>query len=302
MPAGSPPPRVEHAGAMSEPLPIVDTHQHLWDLARFTLPWHAHAPACLAQSFLPRDYAAATRGLNVVTTVYMEVDVAPEQHVAEAEYVLDLCRRDDNPLAGAVIACRPESPDFPEYAARWRDEPFIKGYRRVLHGPNTPRGHSRSEQFVASVRRIGEHGKSYDVVHRPEELADSLALVDACPETRFVLDHCGNVNVRASDREQWRRDLAAIARRPNVVCKVSGIIASADPLAWRYEDLAPIVRHVIAEFGWERVMFAGDWPVCTPVAPLRQWMECLRWIVRAATPAQQRALFHDNAVSFYGLE
>ena len=73
-------------------VPIVDTHQHLWDLTRFSLPWLKDAPK-LDRSFVMDDYRKATEGLGVVKSVYMEVDVEPSQQPAEAEYVLDLIRR-----------------------------------------------------------------------------------------------------------------------------------------------------------------------------------------------------------------
>src|SRR5271170_2636974 len=55
---------------------IVDTHQHLWDLSKFTLPWLADGPEAYRHSYRPQEYVAATQGLNV-RTVYMEVDVEP---------------------------------------------------------------------------------------------------------------------------------------------------------------------------------------------------------------------------------
>ncbi|HEU4752378.1 MAG TPA: amidohydrolase family protein, partial [Armatimonadota bacterium] len=143
---------------------------------------------------------------------------------------------------------------------------------------------------------------SFDLCLRPGELSDGAALMDLCPETRFILDHCGNADVQAADRSRWEQDLAGIARRENVVCKVSGIVASARPGAWSAADLQPIVARVLAEFGPERVMFGGDWPVCTLAASYRQWVEALRWIVRERSPAEQRKLFYDNAARFYGLE
>ncbi len=279
--------------------PILDTHQHLWDLDRFHLPWLAGNPT-LDRSFLPSDYAAATEGLHVVRTVYMEVDVAPEQQPAEAEYVLDLCRRPDNPMAAAVISGRPAEPGFAAYIRRFAAEPEIKGVRQVLHG-DAPPGFCLQPEFVAGIRLLGELGLSFDLCLRPAELPDGARLIDLCPDTRFILDHCGNASVREADRSQWERDLADLARRPNVVCKVSGIVASAAPSAWTAEDLAPIVQHVLDRFGPDRVMFGGDWPVCTLAASYRQWVEALREIVRDRPEAEQRALFYDNAARFYGL-
>ena len=95
--------------------------------------------------------------------------------------------------------------------------------------------------------------------------------------------------------------MAEIAKRPNVVCKVSGIIASAKLGDWTPDDLAPIIDRTVQEFGTDRVIFASDWPVCTLISTLREWVEALRTIVSSWTEADQRKLFHDNAVRVYGL-
>jgi L-fuconolactonase len=287
-------PDAEHA-----PIPIVDTHQHLWDLDRFRLLWLQGAGK-LNRSFVMSDYFEATEGLNVVKTVYMEVDVEPAQHVQEAEYVIDLCRRDDNPMAGAVIGGRPASPEFGEYVRRFSASPYVKGVRQVLHG-GTPPGYCLTPEFVRGIRQLGEAGLRFDICLRSAELADGAKLADACPDTRFILDHCGNANVQAEDRSQWERDLAEVAQRKNVVCKVSGIVASAKPDAWKPADLEPIVKHVLNEFGPDRVVFGGDWPVCTLASSYRDWVGALRWIVRDMPVRDQRKLFHDNSVRFYEL-
>ena len=142
--------------------------------------------------------------------------------------------------------------------------------------------------------------------------------LDQCPGTRFILDHCGNADPKAfwstkrrgevgpteapsHERDQWRRDLAELAKRKNIVCKISGIVARAPKGKWIVDDLAPPIHHCLAEFGPDRVMFGSDWPVCTLSATYRQWVEALRQIIAARPPADQRKLLHDNAVKFYGL-
>src|SRR3982750_2271470 len=76
-------------------IPIIDTHQHLWDLERFRLPWlSGRGP--LVRNHLPEDYREAFRGIPIEQAVYMEVDVAADQKVAEAEYILGLCGRSDS--------------------------------------------------------------------------------------------------------------------------------------------------------------------------------------------------------------
>jgi predicted TIM-barrel fold metal-dependent hydrolase len=294
------PAAAEGPAKVDAPMPLVDTHQHLWDLGKFKLPWLKGQPR-LAKDFLPADYRKATEGLHVVKSVYMEVDVTPEQQAEEAEYVIGLCKKGDTPMVAAVISGRPASEGFKKYITRFKEDKPIKGVRQVLHGPDTPAGYCLDEKFIKGIRLLGELGLSFDLCMRSTELLDGAKLVDACPDTRFILDHCGNANVQEKDRSQWERDIAAVARRKNVVGKVSGVVASARPGRWTADDLAPIVNHTLEVFGPDRVMFGGDWPVCTLAATYRQWVEALQTIVRDRPEAERRKLFHDNAVRFYGL-
>jgi L-fuconolactonase len=283
-------------------LPIVDTHQHLWDLNRFRLPWVKQGDP-LARSFVPEDYRKATEGLDVIKSVYMEVDLAPEQQQAEADYIVDLCKGGETPTVAAVVSGRPGTGGFARYATQFKGSKYVKGIRRVLHVPETPAGTCLSKEFVRDIRLLGELGLSFDLCVRAPELPDMDRLVGECPDTRFILDHCGNPKVeeRGKERAQWRKDMEVIAKRKNVVGKVSGILASAKPGHWSAEDLAPIVDHVLAVFGPDRVMFGGDWPVCTLAATYRQWVEALKAIVKERPQIEQKKLFHDNAVRFYGL-
>jgi L-fuconolactonase len=299
-PVGAAPEDGQANGNDQAKLPIVDTHQHLWDLTRFRLPW-IQKDSPLARSYMMKDYLTATRGLNVVKSVYMEVDVEPRQQQAEADYVIDVCRQGKTPMAAAVISGRPAAEDFSRYINRFKGNRYIKGVRQVLHGKSTPAGHCLQPAFVRGIRLLGELGMSFDLCMRPGELLDAVKLTEACPDTRFILDHCGNANVQTRDRRQWQRDMARVAQCKRVVCKVSGIVASARPGKWTTGDLAPIVNHTLDSFGPDRVMFGGDWPVCTLAASYRQWVEALKQIVRTRKIADQRKLFHDNAVRFYGL-
>jgi L-fuconolactonase len=289
--------------------PVVDTHQHLWDLSKFRLPWQKDEPK-LAKNHLMSDFLAATADLGtvggmpakIVKTVYMEVDVEPSQQTAEAEYVLDLCSRADNPMVAAVISGRPNSDGFAKYLDQFKHSTLIKGVRQVLHVPGTPAGYCLDRNFIRGVRLLGNRGLSFDLCMRPAELLDAAKLIDECPDTRFILDHCGNGDVQARDRSQWEKDIAAVAMRKNVVGKVSGIVVTARPEHWTADDLAPIIKHTLEVFGPDRVMFGGDWPVCTKTATYKQWFQALASIVAARSADEQRKLCHDNAVRFYGLD
>lgn len=301
---------------MANALPIVDTHQHLWDLSKLRLSWLKGRDA-LNRSHVMKDYLEATAGLNVVKAVYMEVDVDVEDKVAEAEYINDICRRGGTPTCAAVIGGRPGEPGFREYITRFKGNPYVKGVRQVLFAWKEGSPFFLDKTYVDSVRLLGELGMSFDICVAAAGLADAAKLVDLCPHTRFILDHCGNADVKqfyprgkyataekaeeaSRFAERWRRDIAEIAKRTSVICKISGIVASV-PEQWTPDDLAPIINHCLDSFGPDRVIFGGDWPVCTKGATYRQWVEALRQVISRRSQSEQGRLLSENAIKFYGL-
>jgi peptidoglycan-associated lipoprotein len=166
-----------HATADDQSVEIIDTHQHLWDLDKFRLPWLKDAEEVLRQSYRTEEYRAATPGLKI-RAIYMEVDVDPKQHVAEAEHVLQLCKSGEHPTVAAVIGGRPASDGFADYIGRFKDNSLVKGVRQVLHGESTPAGYCLQDSFVKGVRLLGEVGKRFDLCMRPGELADGAKLAE----------------------------------------------------------------------------------------------------------------------------
>ncbi|MEC9096638.1 MAG: amidohydrolase family protein [Planctomycetota bacterium] len=299
------------AQASAKRLPIIDTHQHLWDLDLFQPPWLSGAPDVLARSYVTSDYKKATRAVHLAKAVYMEVDVNPKNQVKEAEHLIALSKDPRHPTAAAVISGRPGEESFAAYISRYKDSEYIKGVRQVLHVDSAPQGLCLDGQYVKSVQLLGSLGKSFDLCMRPTELADGAALADKAPDTRLIVDHCGNADPKAwlqdSDEEpwhevdQWKRDIDLLATKENVICKISGIVVRAPKDNWGPETLAPIVNHCLAAFGPDRVIFGGDWPVCRIVASYKQWVDALKEVVAERPYEEQLKLLHDNAERFYGL-
>jgi predicted TIM-barrel fold metal-dependent hydrolase len=291
---------------------IIDTHQHLWDLDQFPYSWTSGQPA-LNRSFRLSDYYEATRDLTIAKSVHVEADVDEDFILEETLHVLSLARSDDNPIAGVVAAARPEYDDFREYIERIAGQRLLKGVRRLLH--TEPDHLSAATTFVENVRSLEDYGLTFDVCVLARQLPRAINLVKRCPNVEFILDHCGNPNLRSDAGEgefgQWREHLREVAGHPNVVCKISGIVVNTDLAnpagqtaqpAWTIETLRPAVDHVIACFGWDRVMFGGDWPVCTLAASFKQWVEALSLLTQDAGAENQRKLFYENAVRVYRLD
>jgi L-fuconolactonase len=301
------------AGAAASPPDslIIDTHQHLWDLSKFKLAWVENSSiAEYRGSHRNEEYLEATRGLNL-KAVYMEVDMPPEQRMAEAEYVFGLCRANNVPTIAAVVGGRPDGAGFSEYIKKCNASGFLRGVRQALHGSNTPGGTCLSREFIEGILFLGKQDLCFDLCMRPEELGDGLKLSERCPDTKLVIDHCGNADPQAfapekgskpsHDVEMWKRDMAALAKQPNVICKISGIVARA-PQKWTAADLAPIVNHCLDVFGPDKVVFGGDWPICLRRAGLAQWIDALAQIIKNRPLTERRKLWADNARRFYAMD
>jgi predicted TIM-barrel fold metal-dependent hydrolase len=281
---------------------IIDTHQHLWNLEQFPYSWTAGKPA-FNRSFKLSDYYEATRGLNVTKSVHVEADVDEEFMLQETLHVLSLARSEDNPIAGVVAAARPEYDDFREYINQIAGSRLLKGVRRILH--IEPDELSTTTTFVENVKSLEDYGLTFDICVLARQLPLAINLVEQCPNVNFILDHCGNPNLRADAGEkefdQWRERLREIAGFPNIVCKISGIVVNTDLTNWNAETLRPAVEHVIACFGWDRIMFGSDWPVCTLAASFKQWAETLMDLTKDAGEENRRKLFQANAERAYSL-
>lgn len=288
--------------------PIIDTHIHIWDLKQLNPPWLATAPPVLRRVWLPEHYRQATAGLNVVGAVYVEIAEAPERRRPEAQFITDLIASQTSPVVAAVIAGDPAAEEFAQYIRHFAKAPGVRGIRFRY-----PAGAEADPKLLSGVRLLGELGLGFDLVMGAEKLAGAAKLAAACPDTRFILDHCAYGNpdwynpqdrdnaALATQRKTWEEGIALLAERPNVACKISGVAEQS-----RHEitpqRLEPVVEYCLKRFGEDRAIFGTNWPVCLKAIPLADWVAAVRQITAGRGQAFQRKLFHANAVKWYRLQ
>jgi predicted TIM-barrel fold metal-dependent hydrolase len=278
---------------------IVDTHQHLWDKDLFHYAWLDPLPK-LDRSFRLSDYRNATSVLEIDKTVFVECDVDESQMIDEALHILRLADDSGNRIAGIVASGRPERDGFKAHIDTLAAHAKVKGVRRILHTGTDDVG--QGKMFIENVARLGEYGLSFDICVLARQLPVAINLASKCRDVTFVLDHCGVPDVKGQSLHPWRDHIRELSKFPNVACKVSGIVAYGHPADWKAEDLRPFVDHVVESFGWDRVMFGSDWPVCNLTASYARWVETLLALTRFAGEANQRKLFRENAIRTYRLE
>ena len=270
---------------------ILDTHLHLIYPDRFAYLWLSRHPV-IDRPWTHEAYFAEAVPLGIEAALHMEVDVAESDMLAETEFVLPLPR-----IAGAIAACRPEHTNFVDQIERLSEHAHVKGVRRILH--EVPDDLSQSDLFVENIRHLPDYDLSFDLCLRADQLHLGIDLAQKAPDVTFILDHCGNPDISGAGLDPWRESLSAIARLPNVHGKVSGLVNHCRP-GWTAETVRPYVEHMIAAFGWDRVVWGSDHPVCTKTGgTLTDWVRASRAIVSGCSEDEQAKLFHRNAERLY---
>lgn len=277
---------------------LVDTHLHIIDQSRLDYPWLSGAPA-LNRDFLYSEYARDALRSGVTDVLFMEVDVAPQHITGEIDFVKEQAALPGSLIRGAISACRPEDQGFSAMLERSLADRFVKGFRRILHTVSDDI--SQGALFRENVRRLSGTRLTFDICMFPRQQPLALALTDLAPDVTFILDHCGVPDIKDGDFDGWKRGISELAARPNLLAKISGIVAYADSDTWSAETLRPYVEHIIDCFGWDRVVWGSDWPVCTLGGGLLAWVAATHAVLEGCSNDEREALFWRNANRIWNL-
>jgi len=275
---------------------IIDTHQHLIYPDKLNNPWTKDVPALAHKPFRVEEYRVAARGTGITETLFMEVDVVEPQIKAETEFFLKLAGDPQSGIVGVLGNCRPEHENFPTYLESVL-HPKLKGLRRILHV--VPDELSQTPLFAKNLALLAKHNLTFDFCLLARQLPIGAKLIKQLPNQQFILDHCGVPDIKANALDPWRQNIRDLAKFPNLACKISGVVAYCDPKNVTVHAIRPYVEHCIECFGWDRVIFGGDWPVCNITSSLGTWVSILKEIVAKESPANQEKLFAKNAERIY---
>ena len=278
---------------------MIDTHIHLLEPDRFTYEWTKGFPA-LTGRFDLSDYQKASADTGIEAGVFMEVDC--EESADEARYFCSLAEQPGCLIQAVVAAARPESPDF-ERNLEAMAHSRLTGIRRVLH--TQPDELSQSSLFRENVSRLGALGLSFDLCVLQRQLPLALDLVRACPQTTFILDHCGVPEISSIDAPAgagfiaWEKSIRVLAAEPNVNGKISGITAYAPEPLRTAQGLRPYIDTMLEAFGPSRLVWGGDWPVVNLGNGLLAWSNITRDLLSRLTPDERTLILSTNAKKIY---
>jgi L-fuconolactonase len=270
----------------------VDAHHHLWRYSAEEYGWIDDSMAGLRRDFLPDDLeaemGAAGRGAAVA--------VQARQTLEETEWLLGLAA--ESRLIRGVVGWAPiAAAEFPEMAAELAGNPLLKGLRHVVQGEAA--GFLDGPEFNRGIASLLPTGLVYDVLIVARQ---ATRFVDRHPQQSFVLDHLGKPAIAQDGFAAWEADLRELARRPQVACKISGMVTEADWASWTPDGLKPYFDAALEAFGAERLLFGSDWPVLTVACSYAGWVETVdRWLAPLSC-GERTAIEGGNALRIYKLE
>lgn len=278
-------------------IPLLDTHQHLIYRGEAGYGWTKGIPPLAESDFTLDDYAGLVVGAGVGGVLFMEAAVDDADYQAETRFVHALMGKPESEVIGIIASIRPETDDGFD---AWLEESAglgVVGYRRVLHVVDDAM--SQSDTFRRNVRRIGDAGKAFDMCFLSRQLSLAVELARACDNTTLVLDHCGVPDIAGGGLDPWRAHIAAIAALPNVVCKLSGIMAYCAPGEASLRAIEPYVDHVLESFGPNRIVWGSDWPVVNLARGLLEWIAVTRTILDRLSADEAASIAHRTAEAAY---
>jgi L-fuconolactonase len=273
----------------------IDAHHHLWRYSPEEYGWIDDAMLMLRRDFLPEELTAEMWAAGVDGSIAVQA----RQTIEETRWLLDMAEGTDA-IRGVVGWAPIATAGFAEAIEEFRGRPKLKGLRHIVQAE--PDEFLLREDFNRGITAMLGSGLVYDVLIYERQLLPAIQFVDRHPEQMFVLDHIAKPRIREAVLEPWASRLRELARRKNVVCKVSGLVTEADWEAWTPQTLRPYLDVVVEAFGPRRLMVGSDWPVCLVACGYRQWFDVLGEYFGGFSELEREAIFGMTAKQVYRLE
>ena len=292
--------------------PIIDPHHHLWDLEHYRYPWLQDGVAPIVfgdyepirKSYLIENFLDDARNQNVVKSVHVDVGYDRTDPAGETRWLQSVADQHGFPhgIVGYADLGRPDVQSLLEAHAQFRN---IRGIRHTLNyhrdpvktyldRPDVMNGTDWRKGF-ALLRRFDF---SFDLQIYYPQMDDAYDVARNFPDTQIILNHTGMpVDRTAEELEGWRKAMTRLAEAPNVACKISGL--GMGDRKWTVDSIRPFVLHAIDAFGTERCMFASNFPVDKLFSSYDDIFNAFKTITKDFSAEERRAMFHDNAATFY---
>ncbi len=273
----------------------IDAHHHLWRFNEVEFAWIDDSMARLRRDFLTDELRKELEAAAVDATIAVQA----RESLEETTWLME-CARSCSAIWGVVGWAPLTFEELPDILDCFGRNPKLVGFREVVQGK--PDGYLLQPAFHRGIDELTQRGFAYDVLIHERQLVEATSFVDQHVNQRFVLDHAAKPKICKGELEPWRTNLRELARRPNVYCKISGLVTEASWKTWSEDSLQPYLDVCVEAFGPGRLMAGSDWPVCTVASSYTRWWEVLTHYFSGFSESETRGIFGENALKFYDVK
>jgi L-fuconolactonase len=273
----------------------IDSHIHFWKYDKVKDSWITDDMKVLKQHYLPEDVAFTFKNNRIDGCVAVQAS----QSEVETHFLIELSKT--HPVIKGVVGWVDlQSGDVDKRLEYFSQYPVIKGWRHVVQ--SEPDDFLLRPDFQRGIAALQPYNYTYDILIYHYQLKPALEFVSKFPETKLIIDHCAKPDIVHKKIDEWKADMQAIAKHPNVYCKLSGLFTEAQWKAWSAADFYPYLDVVFDAFGTDRLLFGSDWPVILVSGMYVQWKSLLEKYMENFSSEEKEKVFGENAIRFYNLD
>lgn len=273
---------------------IIDSHQHFWKYDPVRDTWINTSMDSIRKDFLPKDLLPILKENKIDGCIAVQAD----QSETETEFLLQCAEK--NPFIKGVVGWVDlTANNLEERLEYYASNPLFKGVRHIVQAENDD--YLLRDDVQNGIGKLLKYDLAYDILVFPNQLPSAIAIVEAFPNQKFILDHIAKPTISKAISEIWVHNIKQLSIHKNVYCKLSGMVTETINFKFKEDDFKPYIDVIFKAFGPDRIMFGSDWPVCLLAANYDKVLKIVNDYLENQSIGVKNNILGKNAIKIYNL-
>lgn len=273
---------------------IIDSHQHFWKYDPVRDAWIDTSMDSIRKDFLPKDLLPILKANKIDGCIAVQAD----QSETETEFLLQCAEK--NPFIKGVVGWVDlTANNIEERLEYYASNPLFKGVRHIVQAENDD--YLLRKDVQNGIGKLLKYDLAYDILVFPNQLPSAIAMVEAFPNQKFILDHIAKPTISKAISEIWVHNIIQLSKHKNVYCKLSGLVTETINFKFKEADFKPYIDIIFKAFGPDRIMFGSDWPVCLLAANYDKVLKIVNDYIENQSIEVKNNILGKNAIKIYNL-
>lgn len=273
---------------------IIDSHQHFWKYDPVRDTWIDTSMDSIRKDFLPKDLLPILKENKIDGCIAVQAD----QSETETEFLLQCAEK--NPFIKGVVGWVDlTANNLEERLEYYASNSLFKGVRHIVQAENDD--YLLRDDVQNGIGKLLKYDLAYDILVFPNQLPSAIAIVEAFPNQKFILDHIAKPTISKAISEIWVHNIKQLSTHKNVYCKLSGMVTETINFKFKEDDFKPYIDVIFKAFGPDRIMFGSDWPVCLLAANYDKVLKIVNDYLENQSIEVKNNILGKNAIKIYNL-